>query len=107
MALNSRSSRMPRALSWVSTMFRRSSVKRSGWSSAAMAGSAYSRLDSDALCPGHRAVGLLPPLTDPEVEADHAILVSHTYDGDVARDVVLRLDNLLRRLRDVGGIGKG
>src|SRR3954453_9159321 len=48
------------------------------------------------------ALALLPLY----VEADHAILVTHCHDGEIAVDVELRLDDLLRRLRRVGDVGE-
>ena len=42
-----------------------------------------------------------------KVKADHAVLVARSYDRKVAIEIVLALDDLLRALRDVGGIGEG
>jgi hypothetical protein len=42
-----------------------------------------------------------------EVEADYAVLIAGADDGKVAIDIVLALDDLLRTLRDIGGVGEG
>src|SRR5713226_1590831 len=88
---------MPRARSWVSTMCWRSTANRSDWRSATKADSEYSAITTPVL---------LLPLADPDVEADYPVLVTHRHDGNVAREVVRHLDNLLRRLGDVGGVGE-
>jgi hypothetical protein len=42
-----------------------------------------------------------------KVEADNTVLVARAYDRKVAIEIVLALDDLLRALRDIGGIGEG
>jgi hypothetical protein len=44
---------------------------------------------------------------DPQVEADHPVLVPGTHHGNVAGEKILTLNDLLRTLRDIGAIGKG
>jgi len=50
---------------------------------------------------------LLLSLADSDVEADYPVLITHRHDRDIAGQVVLDLDNLLRSLGDVSGVGKG
>src|SRR4051812_8541894 len=40
------------------------------------------------------------------VEAHHSVLVTNCHDGEIAVDVELRLDDLLRRLRGIGDVGE-
>ena len=47
---------------------------------------------------------LLATVPEENVEADHAVLVTDREDGNVARDVVFALNNLLRSLRDFGAV---
>lgn len=44
--------------------------------------------------------------TDAHIEADHAILVSRADHRDIAREIVLSPDDLLRTLRDIGAIAE-
>jgi len=56
---------------------------------------------------GQRSLLLFLPAADADVEADDAVLIACTDDGKVAIEIVLALDDLLRTLRDVGGVGEG
>src|SRR5271157_3157302 len=53
------------------------------------------------------SVPSLSPAPDLEVETDNSVLVAQRHNGDRSRDVVLELDDLLVRNRDVGAIGQG
>ena len=44
---------------------------------------------------------------DSHIEADDAVLVARADDRNVAIDIVLSLDDLLRTLRNIGGVGEG
>src|ERR1700678_2013431 len=54
-----------------------------------------------------RILSLFHTMADAQVEADDAVLIAGTNDGKVAIEIILALNNLLRALRDVGGIGYG
>ena len=48
--------------------------------------------------PSRSAMRLFLSPADAQVEADHAVLVAQANDGDIAGDVVLHLNDLLRGL---------
>src|SRR6266852_1097214 len=84
MASRTRGSEMPRARSWELTMSCRAVV------------------ESGMGC-GFR---LFLATADAQVEADNAVLVTGANDGNVAIEIVLPLNNLLRTLRNIGGVGE-
>src|ERR1700736_5535698 len=45
-------------------------------------------------------------LSHADIEADHAVLIARAHHRNVALDVVLALNNLLRTLRDVGAVSE-
>src|SRR5271169_4926289 len=55
----------------------------------------------------HRELTLLSPLADQQDKADHAILVANTLHAVLGINVVFELDDLLRRLRQVGDVRQG
>src|SRR5438270_123473 len=86
MAASTRSSWMPRWRSCRSTMEKRSVENGS------------------APLPLIRSL-FAPP--DVHIKSQHAVLVSHSYDGDILINVVFHLDHRLRRLREAGDVSKG
>lgn len=50
---------------------------------------------------------LLFAAANAHVEADYAVLIAIAHDGDAAIHIVLSLNNLLRALRNVGGVSEG
>src|ERR1700674_256711 len=50
---------------------------------------------------------LLPTLANSHFKADHTVIVAKRQDGDIARDVIFRLNDLLRGLGNVRGVGQG
>ena len=54
-----------------------------------------------------RRVALFLPPADLHVEADDAVLVAVADEGNAAIEIVLPLDDLLRTLRNVGGVREG
>src|ERR1051325_3973231 len=86
MAASTRSSWMPRWRSCCSTMVQRSAAN----------GSAPLPLITSLMAP-----------PDVHIKSQHAVLVSHSYDGDIFINVVFHLDHRLRRLREAGDVSEG
>src|SRR6516225_7769751 len=115
MASSTRASRMSRARSWDSTILWRSATKRSesGFTTirgqdtpdgdAAVAGGTPALLQEDT---GAAVPTLLFEFAEADVDAHYAVLIANGENGDVARDVVLGLDDLLRSLRNGGAIAE-
>src|SRR5437016_4276160 len=50
---------------------------------------------------------LLPPLSDQQIEADHSVFVTRSDDRVLRVDVVLKLNDLLGSLCQVGDVSNG
>jgi hypothetical protein len=50
---------------------------------------------------------LLLALANSDLEADHAVVIAQRENRDIAGQVIFRLNDLLRGLRNVRGIGQG
>src|SRR6266566_7343357 len=59
-------------------------------------------LDARTAMPESSRLSLATP--DFHVEADHPVLVSDGHDRHISRDVILRANDLLRGLRNVGSV---
>src|ERR1700689_236108 len=123
MALSTRSSAMPRARSWESTM-RWRMMENPAVSAEVLivrqlsSGSYRQAVIVRQLSSGsHRQAVSADRESGPEntlfsavahahVEADYAVLIAVAHDRDVAVDVVFALDDLLRTLRDVGAVAE-
>lgn len=115
MAASTRSSRIPRARSCDKTICSRSWAEESGSNSACMqvvlqnntsdAGGSVILLKVAGQ--GSRTTQLLQAMSKEDVEAEDAVLVADPNDGDVSRDVVFALDDLLGGLRGLGAISDG
>src|ERR1035438_4357612 len=53
-----------------------------------------------------RCSASLPPPSYLEVETHDSILVAQSHDRNRSRDVILQLDDLLARNRDIGAVGE-
>src|SRR5262249_52140785 len=97
MASSTRISRTPRRRIWASTICARCAISNGVFNGIMRS------VPGAVECPGSR---LFLALADLHVEADHAVLIAQRNHRDVSRDVVLRLDNLLRCLRNVSAVSK-
>ncbi len=48
--------------------------------------------------PADAESSLFSPLSQPNIKADHAVLIAHRANGNIASDVVFTLDDLLQRM---------
>src|SRR5260221_16121 len=99
MASRTRSSRMPRWRSWVSTMWTRSRA----YCSSSETARDHDIDDLQDACGLRCASRLALAAPDFYIEADYPVLVAYGHDGNISRDIVFRADDLLRSLGHVGG----
>src|SRR5579864_7937008 len=58
------------------------------------------------LLAGRRPSRLFLALPHADIEADHSVLIARAHHGDIAIEVILALNDLLRTLRDVRAVSK-
>src|ERR1035438_9213305 len=97
MASSTRSSFTPRARSWASTMCARKLANKEllPEKSIQIFGNLF---------PARVILFLAAPNAD--IETDHAVLIARAHNRNIAVDVILALNNLLRTLRNVGAVGE-
>src|SRR5579864_8333429 len=96
MASSTRSSLMPRARSWVST------IRWRRFTNAAVSSEEF--MQSPGMCPVSPRLFLALPYAD--IEADHSVLIARAHHGDIAIEIIFALNDLLRTLRDVCAVGQ-